>query len=203
MSDFVTDSMSDSLSDAMSDFRSLKYRNGFSRADKLRRFAWEVVWLLAFRPTPRWALHGWRRFLLRAFGARIGEGCRIAPSCRVWAPWNLTMGAYSALGDNVDCYSMDRITIGSKVAVSQRSFLCAGSHDVRSLSRPLVTGPIVIEDHAWVAAESMVHANVVIREGAVVGARSLVVHDLPAWSVCVGHPCRKIRDRVLREPHHA
>lgn len=201
MSDFMSDSARDSLTSPLSDFRSLKYRNRFSNAAKLRRFAWEMVWLLVFRPTPRWALHGWRRMLLRAFGARIGVGCRIAPSCRIWAPWNLVMGEYSALGDGVDCYCMDRITIGSKVAISQRSFLCAGSHDVRSLSRPLVTGPIVIEDHVWIAAECFVHPDVVIREGAVIGARSVVLHEMPAWSVCAGNPCRKIKDRVLRDGH--
>lgn len=186
----------------MSDFGALRYRNGFSGTAKLRRWAWEVVWLLAFRPTPRWALHGWRRFLLRSFGAEIGTGCRIAPSCRIWAPWNLVMGEFSALGDGVDCYSMDRITIGSKVAVSQRSFLCAGSHDIHSLSRPLITGPITIEDHVWIAAESFVHPNVVIRVGAVIGARSVVLKEMPAWSVCAGHPCRKIKDRTVKERHH-
>lgn len=190
------------MSYSMSDYQALRYRNGFTATSKLRRFTWELVWLLAFRPTPRWALHGWRRFLLRCFGAQIGAGCRIAPSCRVWAPWNLTMGELSALGDQVDCYSMDRITIGSKVAVSQRSFLCAGSHDTRSLARPLVTGPIVIEDHVWIAAESFVHLGVVIHEGAVIGARSVVTQDMPAWSICAGHPCRKIKDRVLKERHH-
>lgn len=193
--------MSESLNDAMSDFRSLRYRSDFTTAAKLRRFAWEVVWLLAFRPTPRWALHGWRRQLLRWFGAEVGAGCRIAPSCRVWAPWNLVMGEFSALGDGVDCYSMGPITLGSKVAVSQRSFLCAGSHDVRSLSRPLVTGPIVIEDHVWIAAECFVHPDVVIREGAVIGARSVVLKEMPAWSICAGHPCRKIKDRVLKDRH--
>ena len=193
--------MSESLNDAMSDFRSLRYRSDFTTTAKLRRFAWEVVWLLAFRPTPRWALHGWRRFLLRSFGAQVGTGSRIAPSCRVWAPWNLVMGEFSALGDGVDCYSMGRITLGSKVAVSQRTFLCAGSHDVRSLSRPLVTGPIVIEDHVWIAAECFVHPDVVIREGAVIGARSVVLKEMPAWSICAGHPCRKIKDRVLKDRH--
>lgn len=193
--------MSESLNDVTRDFRSLRYRSDFSTAAKLRRFAWEVVWLLAFRPTPRWGLHGWRRQLLRWFGADIGEGCRIAPSCRVWAPWNLAMGAFSALGDGVDCYSMGRITLGSKVAVSQRTFLCAGSHDVRSLSRPLITGPIVIEDHVWIAAECFVHPDVVIREGAVIGARSVVLKEMPAWSVCAGNPCRKIKDRVVKERH--
>lgn len=193
--------MSESLNDVTRDFRSLRYRSDFSTAAKLRRFAWEVVWLLAFRPTPRWALHGWRRQLLRWFGAEIGGGCRIAPTCRVWAPWNLAMGEFSALGDGVDCYSMGRITLGSKVAVSQRTFLCAGSHDIRSLSRPLVTGPIVIEDHVWLAAECFVHPGVVIREGAVIGARSVVLKEMPAWSLCAGNPCRRIKDRVVKERH--
>ncbi|MDP2017086.1 putative colanic acid biosynthesis acetyltransferase [Hydrogenophaga sp.] len=193
--------MSDSLNDSMNNFRSLRYRSDFTHAAKLRRFTWEVVWLLAFRPTPRWALHGWRRFLLRSFGAQVGEGCRIAPSCRVWAPWHLVMGEFSALGDGVDCYSMGRITLGSKVTVSQRSFLCAGSHDIRSLSRPLITGPIVIEDHVWIAAECFVHPDVVIREGAVIGARSVVLKEMPSWSVCAGNPCRKIKDRVVKERH--
>jgi putative colanic acid biosynthesis acetyltransferase WcaF len=189
------------MSDSLSDFGALRYRNGFSASAKLRRLAWECVWLLAFRPTPRWALHGWRRFLLRCFGAQIGAGCRIDPSCRVWAPWQLSMGEYSVLGPGVDCYSMAPIRIGSKVAVSQRSCLCAGSHATDTLDRPLITGPIVIEDHAWVAAECFVHPHVTIHEGAVIGARSVVVKDMPAWSICAGHPCRKIKDRVLRGAH--
>lgn len=185
----------------MSEFSMLRYQNKFPLTHKLKRFLWELVWHLAFRPTPRWALHGWRRMLLRLFGAKIGNGSRIAPSCKVWAPWNLVIGELSALGDEVDCYAMDKITIGSKVAVSQRSFLCAGSHDINSLTRPLITGPIVIENHTWIAAECFIHPNVTIHEGAVVGARSVVVRDLPAWSVCAGNPCKKLKNRDVKEPH--
>lgn len=179
------------------DFGSLRYVNELPKSVLLRRLIWEFVWAVFFRPTPRWALHGWRRFLLRAFGAKIGPGCRISPSCFVWAPWNLEMGSYSALGDGVDCYSMDRILIGSKVAVSQRAFLCTGSHDVGSLRRPLVTAPIRLEDHVWIAAEAMVMPGVVVREGAVVGARSVVTKELPAWTICAGQPCKPIKPRRI------
>ena len=65
----------------------------------------------------------------------------------------------------------------------------------------MVTGPIVIEDHVWIAAECFVHPDVVIREGAVIGARSVVLKEMPAWSICAGHPCRKIKDRVLKDRH--
>src|SRR5690606_33503974 len=77
----MSDARSDVMNETVSGFRSLRYRNAFTASAKLRRFAWELVWLLAFRPTPRWALHGWRRQLLRWFGAEVGAGCRIAPSC--------------------------------------------------------------------------------------------------------------------------
>ncbi|MBR1292471.1 putative colanic acid biosynthesis acetyltransferase [Bradyrhizobium ottawaense] len=177
----------------------LKYENNIPKSVLLRRLIWNAVWLVAFRPTPRWALHGWRRMLLRLFGAKIGPGCRIAPSCFVWAPWNLEMGTLSALGDSVDCYTMDRITIGSKVAVSQRSFLCTGSHDTASLRRPLVTAPITIGDHVWIAAEVLVLPGVKIAAGTVVGARAVVSKDLPAWMICAGHPCVVLRPRATAE----
>lgn len=196
----------------MTDFAALRYRNELPKSGQARRLVWGIVWATLFRPTPRWALHGWRRFLLRLFGARIGAGCRIAPSCFVWAPWNLEMRDYSALGDAVDCYTMNKIRIGSKVAVSQRAFLCTGSHDTRSLQRPLTTAPITIGDHVWIAAEAMVMPGVEIAEGTVVAARSLVVKDLPGWSICAGQPCRVIRPRTLddaslaalgrRQPEH-
>ncbi len=182
-----------------SEFSKFKYENHLAKKVQLLRFVWKLVWMIAFRPTPRWALHGWRRFLLRLFGGKIGAECRVSPSCFVWAPWNLTLGDYSALGDNVDCYSMDRIVIGSKVAVSQRAFLCTGTHETTSLRRPLITAPISIGDHCWIAAEAIVLPDVSISEGTVVGARSVVTCDLPAWMICAGHPCKPIRPRVLKD----
>ena len=67
-----------------------KYTN--RNPHKLKRLVWEAVWLLMFRPTPRWCLNGWRRFLLRAFGAKIGRGVRIHGSARIWQPWRLSIG---------------------------------------------------------------------------------------------------------------
>jgi putative colanic acid biosynthesis acetyltransferase WcaF len=146
-------------------------------------------------------LHGWRRSLLRFFGAKIGEGSKIAPSCRIWAPWNLVVGDYTALGDGVDCYNVGTITIGYKVAISQRSFLCSATHDPGSLLRPLVVKPIVIQNHAWVAAESLILPGVTIGEGAVIGARSVVTRDMAPWYICVGMPCSERSVRVVKDAH--
>ena len=181
----------------MSDFAQLKYVDTLPRSNKARRLLWGIVYQLLFRPTPRWMLHRWRSWLLRCFGAKVGVGCRIAPTCSIWAPWNLEIGDYTAIGDGVDVYAMAKITLGSKVTISQRSFLCTGSHDTRSLLRPLVTREIVIKDHVWVAAEAFIHPGCVLEEGCVVGARSVVTASQPAWMICVGAPCRPLKTRDI------
>jgi putative colanic acid biosynthesis acetyltransferase WcaF len=180
-----------------SEFKRLRYVNTFSAKNKLGRFVWSIVYVLLFWPTPRWTLHWWRRSLLRLFGAEIGRGSRIAPSARIWAPWNLVVGEYTAIGDRVNCYSMALIRIGSKVAVSEDSFLCTGSHDVSTLSRPLITKPIDIADHVWIAARAFVHPGSNIGAGAIIGSCSVVVRDLPAWTICAGNPCRPLGERCI------
>ena len=175
------------------------YVDRLSRSLRIRRLVWGLVWLIFFRPTPRWLLDQWRIFLLRLFGAKIGTGCRVAPSCVVWAPWNLSIGDRTALAEGVECYCVDRISIGSNVCVSQRSFLCTASHDIRSLGRPLTHSPIVIEDHAWICAEAFVGPGVNLGEGAVVAACAVVIRDVAAWEVVGGNPAKFIKHRKLEE----
>src|SRR5262245_43790317 len=100
-----------------------------STQNKLGRVLWATVWWLLFRPTPRIAF-GWRRWLLRLFGASIGHNARISSSVRIWAPWNLVVGDESSIAHDVDCYCVDRLTIGHHATVSQYSLLCTASHDI-------------------------------------------------------------------------
>jgi putative colanic acid biosynthesis acetyltransferase WcaF len=109
------------------------------------------------------------------------------------------MGEYACLSEFVDCYSVAPIRIGAHATVSQYTFLCTAGHDVSDPHMRLTTGTIVVEDQAWVAADVYVGPGVRIGQGCVVGARSSVFKDLPAWKICVGSPARPIRDRVLRE----
>lgn len=164
--------------------------------NKLARVAWGVVYTLLFRPSPR-VFHGWRRLLLRLFGARIGRGAHAHASCRIWAPWNLEMGDHSCLSHYVDCYCVDRVRIGAHATVSQYSYLCTATHDESDPHMRLLTAPITIEDQAWVCADVFVGPGVTIGQGAVVGARSSVFRDLPAWKVCYGTPAHDVRDRVV------
>lgn len=181
------------------DYSNLKYKNKLSKKSQVGRLLWGSVWILFFRFSPRWCMHGWRRSLLRLFGANIGEGSRIAPTCRIWAPWNLSLGAYSALAEGVDCYCVDRIEIGSKVAISQRAFLCTASHDISTLQRPLIHSAIRIEDHAWVCSQAIIYPGVSLGVGSVVAAGAIVTKNVNAWEVVGGNPAKLIKQRQVIE----
>lgn len=170
-------------------------RHHLSVGNKLARALWQIVWLLLYRPTPR-LLHAWRCLLLRLFGAKLGKAVHPYPSARIWAPWNLEMGDHSCLSEQVDCYCVDRITLGAHATVSQYSFLCTASHDYSVPAFPLVTAPIRIGARAWITADVFVAPGVTIGEGAVISARSSVFQDVEPWVVAAGNPARAVKKRI-------
>ncbi|HVU32291.1 MAG TPA: putative colanic acid biosynthesis acetyltransferase [Opitutaceae bacterium] len=160
------------------------------------RGIWAVVQATAFRWSPR-PLHRWRAWLLVLFGARIPETGRVVvfPTARVVFPWKLTLQPRSMVGPHVTIYNLAPITFQYGANVSQNCHLCSGTHDYRLWSMPLVTHPITIGQNAWVSADVFVGPGVTIGELAVIGARSVVVHDIPPRMVCAGNPCRPLKDR--------
>ena len=146
----------------------------------------------------RFSLHnmyGWRNFLLRLFGAKIGKGVKVRASAKFTYPWKVSIGDYSWIGDNVKLYSLDEIIIGSNCVISQESYLCTGSHDIKDPHFGLITKPIVIKDGAWIASDVFVYPGVTIHEMAVVAARSTVVRDVPANEVHAGSPAKFVKKR--------
>jgi putative colanic acid biosynthesis acetyltransferase WcaF len=164
--------------------------------NRIGRLLWRVTWLLFYRPTPRF-MHGWRCFLLRLFGARIGRKVHPYPSCRIWAPWNLEMGDDSCMADDVDCYNVARISIGAGATVSQYSFLCTASRNYTDELMPLQVAPINVGDKAWITADVFVGPGVTVGEGAVITARSSVFTDIGSWVVASGNPAVAVRERRI------
>ena len=175
-------------------FMSETYQSELTFKNKLGRLLWGVVALLLFRPSPR-VLHGWRCWLLNRFGARVDPSAKVYPSARIWAPWNLTMGAGAILGDRVDCYSVAPITLGAAAVVSQDACLCAATHDCDSAGFELIPKPIVIGPKAWVCARALIAPGVTLAEGAVAGAGSVVTKNVPEWQIVGGNPAKLIRER--------
>jgi len=158
------------------------------------RLVWTIVWMVFFRLSPI-PMHGWRVFLLRIFGAKIGSQVRIYPSVSVWFPWNLRIGKGSCLGRWVNCYSVDVIELGESVLISQYSYLCSAGHDIDDKNFKLKKAPIKIKNNVWVAADAFIGPGVTIGDGAVVGARAAVFKNVKPWTVVGGNPAKLIRKR--------
>ena len=162
----------------------------WTRKELLGRVLWSAVAIL-FRYSPRqfWA---WRRFLLRSFGAKIGKQVHIYPTVKISIPWNISIEDYTAVGDNVILYALGDITIGASATISQNAHLCAGSHDYRDPAMPLTKPPITVKKGAWICADTFIAPNITIEEGAVIGARAVVVKNVPAKTIVAGNPAKKI-----------
>lgn len=176
-----------------------KYHNALSRRHQLVRLLWSVVWGLFARPLPRSIGSGWKRLLLRLFGAKIHPTAIVYSSAKVYYPANLEMEAYSCLASDVDCYNVAPIRIGANTTVSQGAYLCTASHDITNPLNPLITAPIVIEDQAWIGAKAFVGMGVTIGQGAVVGATASVYKNVEPWTVVGGNPAKFIKMRTLTE----
>ncbi len=164
--------------------------------EMFRRILWGFgQWLFRLSPRP---CFGWRCCVLRLFGAQIGHQVHIYNSAVVYFPWNLRIGDWSAIGEGALIYNLGPVTIGQNVTVSQRAHLCAGTHDYRKPDMPLLKPPIEIHDQVWICADAFVGPGVTVGEGAVVGARAVVMKDVEPWTVVAGNPTRAIKKREIQ-----
>jgi putative colanic acid biosynthesis acetyltransferase WcaF len=155
---------------------------------------WWLVQSTLFAWSPQF-LYGWRCWLLRLFGAQIGRHVLIRPTARVTYPWKLTVGDFAWIGDHVELYTLGKIEIGDHTVISQRCYLCTGSHDYTQPGFDIYATPIRIDCQVWLASDVFVAPGVTIGEGAVVGVRSTVLHDLPAGMISYGNPARPVKPR--------
>jgi putative colanic acid biosynthesis acetyltransferase WcaF len=169
----------------------------FSLGNRVLRAVWGLAWLVLCRFTPP-PLHGWRRLVLRAFGARVERGTRVHASAVVWLPANLELGANCLIGPRVRLYNQGRISIGGGVVVSQGAHICASSHDLRDPHFQLVLRPVRIAAGCWIAAEAFVGPGVTMHERAVLAARGALFGDAQADTVYRGNPATAVKPRGMR-----
>lgn len=176
------------------------YVNHLGRKHQIIRFIWTIVWTICAKWLPRSIGSGWKRFLLRLFGAKIASTAVVYSSAKIYFPANLTMLPYSCLASEVDCYNVAPIILGEHVTVSQGAMLCTASHDITDVDNCLIVAPIIIKNDAWIGARAFVGMGVTVGECAVVGACAAVFKDVDPWTVVGGNPAKFIKERVIREP---
>jgi len=171
-----------------------RYSTGdFDRgASRLKEALWVLLRALFFGralPVPSAV----KVFWLRVFGAKIGKGAVIRSGVNISFPWRLQMGDHVWLGDEVTILSLAPVIIGSNVCLSQRAFICTGSHDYSKPGFDLCVRPVRVEDGSWVAAQCFVAPGVTIGRGSVAAAGSIVVQDVEAGTLVGGNPARFLK----------
>ena len=169
----------------------------WTRKEQFGRILWGLIHpLFVLSPRPMW---GWRRALLRLFGARIGRQVHIYPTVRITIPWNLSIADEAGIGDRAIIYNLGPITIGAQATISQGAHLCAGTHDHRRADMPLLKPPIEIGRAAWVCADAFIGPGVSVGEFAIVGARAVVMKNVDAGMIVAGNPMRVLGERLKLE----
>jgi len=163
---------------------------GVGRITEVIWYLTKVLFFLSAVPYPC----GFKTWLLRRFGARVGSGLIIKPRVNIHMPWKLEIGDDVWLGEEVFILNFEKVAIGNNVTVSQRAFLCCGNHDYRVPSMPYRNAPIALNDGSWVGASSFIGPGVTIGVDSVVLAGSIVNSSLAGNGVYGGVP------PVLRGP---
>jgi putative colanic acid biosynthesis acetyltransferase WcaF len=181
----------------MLDIAANRQATKYSKGEMYRRLLWGFGrWLFRLSPRP---CFGWRRCILRCFGAKVGNEVNIYSSALIYFPWNLSIGNWSSIGEWALVYNLGPVTIGEKVTVSQGAHICAGTHDYRQTDMPLLKPPIEIKDQVWICADAFVGPGVTVGEGAVIGARAVVTRNVEPWTIIAGNPAREIKKRRVIE----
>ena len=176
----------------LSSYSAARFDRGASRA---RELIWLFVNLVVFRLCPL-SLSPLKRVVLRAFGARIGRNVTIKPQVKITFPWKLTIGDHVWLGEGCWLLNLERITIGNNVCISQRAFLCTGSHNHQLPTFDLIVKPITLEDGCWIGASAWVGPGVTVGSHAVLSAGSVATKDLGPGGIYRGNPAVFLRPRI-------
>jgi putative colanic acid biosynthesis acetyltransferase WcaF len=161
----------------------------------------QLLWYFVGSPVVQshWLpVSGFKVWVLRSFGATVGQGVRIKPGVRVKFPWRLIVGDYVWIGEDAWIDNLATVTIESQVCISQGVYLCTGNHNWSHPHFTLNTASIHIQTGSWLAAQSVVGPGVTIGEGAVLGLGSVTGRSLKPMTIYVGNPAEPIKARQVQ-----
>ena len=157
-----------------------------------KEMLWVTVKCLVFQTHVPWP-SALRVAVLRAFGANVGTGVVIRANVNITFPWRVTVGDDVWLGDDVVILSLAPVVIESNVCISQRAFLCTGSHAFWSASFDLIVKSIRVNSGSWIAAQAFIGPGVEVGPDSVVSAGSVVFAAVPPATMVQGNPAQVVK----------
>lgn len=143
-----------------------------------------------------------REELIGRLLGKVGKNCWIEPSFVCDYGYNIEVGDNFYM--NTGCVILDgaKVIFGDNVFIApQCGFYTAGhplDHQRRNLGLEYAL-PITVGNNVWIGAHVCVLPGVTIGDGAVIAAGSTVTHDIPAYVLAAGTPCRVIREITDRD----
>jgi putative colanic acid biosynthesis acetyltransferase WcaF len=167
-----------------------------------RSYSYRALWLVVealILLNPVVTSYALKRWTLRRFGARIGDGVLIKPSVHVKYPWHLEVGDHAWIGERVWIDNFVRVRIGANAVVSQGAYLCTGNHDWSDPGMGLVVKPVTVGDGAWIGAFARIAPGVTVGHEAVVALAAVLLQNAEARGVYSGNPAVRVRERTVRD----
>jgi putative colanic acid biosynthesis acetyltransferase WcaF len=165
-------------------------------ASWLKQSVWYLV-NVVFLMNPLNPSSSIKSFLLRLFGAQLGNGVRLKQSINIKYPWKLTIGDFSWIGERVWIDNLADVKIGQNVCISQGATLLTGNHDFTKPTFDLVVKPIIVEDGVWIGAQALVCPGVICYSHSVLTAKSIATKNLEAYKIYQGNPAVYVKERVV------
>ncbi|MGY6562999.1 MAG: WcaF family extracellular polysaccharide biosynthesis acetyltransferase [Luteibaculaceae bacterium] len=175
-----------------SQFNNRWYKPG----SKVKIAAWYLVNAVFFK-SGFMPVSGLKVFLLRLFGATIGQNVVIKPRVNIKYPWLLSVGHYTWIGEEVWIDNLAQTSLGENVCLSQGAMLLCGNHNYKKSSFDLVVRPISLENGVWIGAKAVVCPGVVASSHALLTVGSVATSNLEPYGIYQGNPAVKIKQRVI------
>lgn len=162
------------------------------------RLLWNVVNATLFYYSPFFC-YGWRRFLLRAFGAKISSTASVHRKAIIDSPWNLTMGENSMISNHAWILCRAKVSLGDRALIGEYVRVLTGSHISNSKSFKSAVADVEIGVDSWVAScailSSSGYKKLKIGDGAIVGVGAVVLRNVKPMTIVMGNPAKYIADR--------
>ncbi|CAA6826062.1 MAG: Unknown protein [uncultured Sulfurovum sp.] len=138
--------------------------------------------------------YGINRARFRAKVGHLGEFSDISSNVVIKSPKNLIVGRRSSISPNSFVDAGGGIVIGDYVLISHMVSINSMSHPTTPPYHGVVKAKTIINDHAWIGANSIIKEGIEIGEGAIVAAGAVVTHSVPPWTIVAGVPAKHIRE---------
>ncbi|PVD52036.1 colanic acid biosynthesis acetyltransferase WcaF [Terrimonas sp.] len=162
----------------------------------LKRGLWYIVNVLFFI-NPLNPLSGFKCWLLKCFGAKLGQGVVIKPGVNIKYPWKLKTGDHVWVGEKVWIDNLADIVIGNNVCISQGAMLLTGNHNYKKISFDLMVAGIHLEDGVWIGARAVVCPGVTAYSHSVLTVASVSAKNMEAYTVYSGNPAVPVKQRII------